>query len=1192
MNKNNFRKLMFSYFLVLVTILLCSNVEHNVSYAEKSKNELIAPKLATDSLYNTSPTEDTDAYKPNLISAVKFTSVSNFELGGTAIDASGYVWVWGFNGAGRTGIGTTSGYLGGMKRIPFFVDNNITVKTIKSGYRQSFAITTDGLLYGWGQNNNGEIGQGFTGTEANPISTPKKIPIPLHSDEKVIIVDPRENAGGLQTTVYAVTSEGRVFAWGYGGSNLIPGYTGTSNTTPIELTDISTLGKDNGGIEDIQVGNSQVILLAKNGKVFGWGGNNYGSVGIGNTSSTSSPKELTSFGGAKVTQISLNYNQSMALTEDGKVFRWGQVYGSRSTASANFTSPALVSYDFSSAKYSPVPKKVIASTYNSSIIDQHGRIWSSGGNVFYSFMQDGPLYGTKGTTVKYDWTNPLYGKLDTWLPDLTQVPKSLGDGDTQYNTTVPKAPVFSGVTYSSRINMTLYGYEYAGVWSDIDDMAAKKHPTIYDKKYYQTVGDLKPLNDGATIGSQAVAHKQVYLIDKDGNRLVYVVRKENNASTISGNFYIAESSYDGGWFVDQHTKYDLPSGITEKTSVPAVKDDEKDWTELSLTETPNDFTGTGIKEVPYVMDMVPYESSISVIDTAGNLYKQSYNGSGNIAWGWDYMPQYDSSSNNSPRDNGLYDSYSYELMFMRGAPRVSPTTVDIKSPLNKIYKSDANQEQISDVNVILGTSTVSSQLNITINPELKEAKYVKIPYDPNDNNILNSDPTSADFDTAYDNAKQFGYESGDLIDLNGWSSEDLINTSETSSKKLKDSGNIIIKDNCILWIKTKTTGYNANIEKVTTKSYTNYYTDTTVYHNGVNINKPNEQVYDENSDYVKKTSNLLTGESPDKYGVPLDVNGDAIKEPIFGFDEVTIRAYKESDPEYLSKDINYYNFISGQDNPVVLILNESKYLDNGSKNRFIHTFEYERNDKLWITINYKGRYVGKTSEISGYTMDGLTGNETILNNQETVKKSTNQKIQTYTRTPGKVENSQPAYFTIDSGSNKNLSNNKLVFDVTSDENIKSMDIIIYYTQAEIYVRQIVKNEVEDIVVPKEGYLRLVNTDGTKENNRYNIKVVSGTDENTIDFKKARLTTDYTNNKFSINIVLPEMYKYYGYKISTEKSNHDIADLHKAPDQVLADFSSNNKYYITVYIEPILSDSDKVPMYNWDYKLNSFGNIEN
>lgn len=1182
MKKKSLKQQRILLFLVLFISLVSLIV---ISKATKEADLKAAGETGTSRpLYITDPAPDKPAHTPALVSAIKFTDVANFELGGTAIDASGYPWSWGYNGDGRTGIGKSSGYLGGMKRLPFFVDNDIKVKEVASSYRNVFVISEAGELYGWGNNESGQLGIGRTGNQ----NTPQKALIP----EKVAMVDIADDLAVVAT--YAVTESGKVYAFGSTARFMIP-FSGVGGSTPKEVKALTELGQKENGIQKIVVGYEHVNLLTGDGNVYTWGANSYGSLGRSGAGGTPLKVDL---GGVKVKDMDTRYYNSMAVTEDGKLYQWGGIFGRGSTAISTVSKPELVSFDKTSADYLPQPKKIYAGRNSSAFIDQHGRTWVWGTNVYYQFMQDGPLYGTVGTTARYDYKNPLRGKLDDYLKEATQLPKSLGDGDTQYNYTVPKAPVFSHQTISGRFNMTvLNGYRNTGVWSDIDDAASKKHPTIYDKKYYQTVGERGKTNTAYPgPGDQQAIHKNVYMIDSKGRRLVYVVRKDG-ANTVSGNFYVAEDSYNSGWFVDNRQTEKLPTGVTEETSVPAVKEDEQGWIELATEGEPNDFTGTQNTEVPFAVQMDIYESSTSVIDPAGNLYKQTYNGSGNIAWGWDYDPAYDSNSNGTPNTNGLYDSYNYELMFMRGAPRVSPTTVTMNHPVRKIYKSEADQKQEASVKVVLGTASTSTQLNLTVNPTLKQAKYVKIPFDPNDVNSGIEVPTQGQFDAAYASGS---YETGDLIDLNGWSEDELTNTDTDTSKILKDDDHIVVTDNCILWVMTETNGYNADLVRVDRQVYDNYYTNTKVYHDGLNVEDPKEKVYEATDKYVIKTEDSKDSKDEDMsiYGLPLDKNGDVITSPALGYDEVTLRAFEEGDPEYDDYISGWY-YLEDNESPKNFKLSDLKYLETTTPtaNKHVHTFKYKRDPKGWVTITYKGRHLGSKKDITPFDMKSIQKTEEQLlfsdDHTETVKKSKENHAITLERKPVNVPNAQVVYYAIDDGEHQKLNGDKnLEFDTISDRDIPNMEVIIFYSQAEFYGRQVIMNGNDDIVVPSEGYFRLENLDSDSSDilETYNMKVKSGASD-TIDFKKVQLSVNDDNQEFRVAPVIPEMYKYHGYRVSTQGAEeHENAALNTTPlDEMRVDYSKSSKYYVTIYLEPSVESQD-IPFYNWDYKLNDFGKI--
>jgi alpha-tubulin suppressor-like RCC1 family protein len=95
---------------------------------------------------------------------------------------------------------------------------------------------------------------------------------------------------------------------------------GTNNPTQpqygavVELTDV----------ESIAAGDHHTCAIAKGGKVFCWGDNEFGQVGagVGSLGYYTTPTEVKGLSG--VIQLSLGYGFSCALTKAGEVFCWGK----------------------------------------------------------------------------------------------------------------------------------------------------------------------------------------------------------------------------------------------------------------------------------------------------------------------------------------------------------------------------------------------------------------------------------------------------------------------------------------------------------------------------------------------------------------------------------------------------------------------------------------------------------------------------------------------------------------------------------------------------------------------------------------------------------------------------------------------------------------------------------------------------
>ncbi|GCF93871.1 hypothetical protein NRIC_17620 [Enterococcus florum] len=844
------------------------------------------------------PIPDTNARTPELASAIRFKGIANNEASGAAIDYQGYVWTWGHNANGKLGAGVAeeARYFGGMKRLPFFVDNDIKVKEIVTSYRAFFALTEDGKIYAWGNGARGKMGNNSLADAHSPV----KVQIP--ETEKVIAVESGDDTSN--DAVFAVTESGKVYAWGIGGlaygRRLIP-ISGLPNDNPVpmEVPALTALVESE-GFKEIAMGYHHVLFQTEE-NLYSWGMSTYGVLGRGaGAPDTLTPTKIPFFEGKEILDIDVDYYTNLVLTSENEIYRWGSIAGKLGSYHTTVNSPELTEIDTNLVSYVPTMTQVQASRYGGSAVDHHGRIWVFGYNVHYNFLTDGQLFGTASAASPYDFTQPSRGKLNQYLSKFTQLPRTMGDGDTESalwgaaEKPGVKSPVFTDVLNSSlnaRTSITLDNYRNYGNWSELDG----KHPTIYDKKYYQTVGTIGTVTTNNAAGKRA-AHSRVYLIDEEGNKLVYVVhRSKNLANAISGNYYIASDNYTGDWFVDNRTTTDLPAGVTEKTSVPAIKESERSWIELSTGGEPNDFTGKqhAVTEVPFVDQLSLYESTATILDSAGNIYKQTFNGSGNIAWGWDYVAAYDHESNGNPTVNGLYDSYCYELMFMRGAPRATPGDIKISAPMEKHYKSQNASENVK-IEVGLGSAYHSPQLNLTIEPELKDARYVVMPYDSDDPNSAIVSPTEDEFNAAYTAASTLGYTAFDLAEENGWKGiKQGIGQPEV---KLTDES-ITIEDNCIVWVLVKTDYYQAEPVNIQRKVFDNFYTDATIKHQGVEHDKTSNILYKATDKNVTKVTNDGIAKL---VGFPLDKNGKIIgtptAPPTFGYDKAKVA--KLSDAEW------------------------------------------------------------------------------------------------------------------------------------------------------------------------------------------------------------------------------------------------------------------------------------------------------
>lgn len=1153
----------------------------------------LLPVISTADYTGTEPAKDVDPWHPELASSVKFVSVTNAEIVGFAIDSSGYPWTWGFNGNGRTGIGVVNGdYLGGMKRIPFFVENNIKVKSISSSYRTSFALTDDGEVYSWG-----DAGGGALGTDDkkdNP--TPKKIKFP----EKIEMVDASDGTG--LSAVYAIGKSGVVYCWGNNDiyTMLLPGIKG-SQSTPVVNTLLTDISKAENGVKQIKLGYDSALLLTGNGNVYAWGNNGYKATGILD-SSIKSPKKIPAFNDGEIKEIDIKFQHSLFLKKDGTIYEAGYLDGKNANGTAMINKePTPVKLDLSSAEYIPQVREIHSSKYAGYFIDQHGRSWVWGNNQFYQFMTDGPTLGSQGVNKPYDYTDPSKGKLSQYLTLATQIPKSMGDGDTQVTKSTLKAPVFSNVPIADYTAFYTYGYQNQGVWGPIDGGYPRKHPTIYDKKYYKTVGkelDYAKPGSGAGLNDRkrAEAHEQVYMVDKEGNKLVYSVIQDSS-KTLCGNFYIADPDYRGGWYYEDKKSSELPQGVSRKTSVPEVKDSEKSWINLSTGNRPNDFTGTQATELPYIAAMDAYESAVSILDTSGNLYRSALNGSGNVAWGWDFSSIYDSPTNAA--EQGIYDIYVYEMMFMRGAPRTVPGTIDISSSKKKHYLSNKEKDKVK-VQVGLGAAFTDAQLNIVIEPKLNEVKYLVLPYSNSDENIKKEIPSKEEFNYAYEHAADLGYTAVDLAEKNGWKGmEQKLGQPEI---QLKDDS-LEIEKNSVVWAMIETTSYGATPTVVKNLTFDNFYTDATIKSEGSLLKDSKKIIYDALSDNVAKVNN--DGQK-DKYGFPLDVKGNIINNPTFGYDEVKVKRVSDDRLDQLDQKPKFshmYKWASGQSEEKTYTLNGVDNIKNSATDivvnkgelpvskEFNHKFYYEENPDIFYNLHYVGvdKNGKKLSESEFKIPD-----ERLLLKEIEMKRKAPMLFQNKELVPTKylLTNKNPEELTSVKDF-KDLSGDKSVaFTIPYDKTIKDVTLYYLYDENErdvlLNIRQVVLDDTK-VKKPHDGYMsyQMAKNDWTIQSGARQVKVPSQLASETPKYKKVKMKVNKDINRLILDKKVPQYYDYVGFKQSNKDGNFDTSGI-KGKESIKIDYSDDAKEkWVTVYIKPT---TDSPGNYTWQTETNDFGKI--
>ena len=215
-----------------------------------------------------------------------------------AIDKNGRVWGWGYNVVGELGDNTTT-----QRNTPVSILGVIkTFCEISLGACHTLAIDKNGRLWSWGQNTNGQLGDNTV--------LPKRTPVSVAGAVKTFC----KIAAGEGHSI-AIDNMDRIWSWGNNPAGEIGDGTSLNKNTPVSiLGDTKTFCK-------IYAGNHG-IAIDKNGRVWGWGANSFGQ--IGNNSITVRRTPVSVLGSTKTfCQISVNRNHSAAIDKNGRVWAWG-----------------------------------------------------------------------------------------------------------------------------------------------------------------------------------------------------------------------------------------------------------------------------------------------------------------------------------------------------------------------------------------------------------------------------------------------------------------------------------------------------------------------------------------------------------------------------------------------------------------------------------------------------------------------------------------------------------------------------------------------------------------------------------------------------------------------------------------------------------------------------------------------------
>jgi len=238
-----------------------------------------------------------------------------------AVKDDGSVWTWGNNNKGQLGINNTD-----VKNLPVQVlgENGIgylsNIAKVSAGSNFALALKDDNTVWAWGNNDSGKLGDN---TEVE-----KWTPIQVKDSTGATFLTGINEIAASNVHSLALKSDGTVWSWGWNGNGQLGDGTNSDKATlPVQVVGVGGSGYLS-DVSKITTGGSHSLVLKNDDTVWAWGSNGDGQLGDNTTSSHNTPVQVLDSAGtgylSGVSVISGGQASSVAVKSDNSlVWNWG-----------------------------------------------------------------------------------------------------------------------------------------------------------------------------------------------------------------------------------------------------------------------------------------------------------------------------------------------------------------------------------------------------------------------------------------------------------------------------------------------------------------------------------------------------------------------------------------------------------------------------------------------------------------------------------------------------------------------------------------------------------------------------------------------------------------------------------------------------------------------------------------------------
>jgi alpha-tubulin suppressor-like RCC1 family protein len=217
-----------------------------------------------------------------------------------AIKTDGTLWIWGNNVFGQLGVNSNVNF-NQLTPVTTF-SGGTTWKQVACGFRYTAAIKTDGSLWTWGRNNEGQLGDNTTTNRSTPVTT-----FAGGTNWKSV-------SCGYNHTA-AIKTDGSLWVWGLNTSAQLGTNDGANRSTPVTTFAGGNDWKSVSGF-------NHTSAIKTDGSLWIWGLNTNGQLGDNTGAPRSTP--ITTFaGGTNWKSVSCGGSYTTAIKTDGSLWVWG-----------------------------------------------------------------------------------------------------------------------------------------------------------------------------------------------------------------------------------------------------------------------------------------------------------------------------------------------------------------------------------------------------------------------------------------------------------------------------------------------------------------------------------------------------------------------------------------------------------------------------------------------------------------------------------------------------------------------------------------------------------------------------------------------------------------------------------------------------------------------------------------------------